>query len=235
MYMKKRILFTILLIIILLSSVFVGYFLSKRISTKKVENTLEIESNIINKNYEDELSEESKSKIEENNVVSEQKNEVNDIETIKEQSKPSNSSASKTATTKNSNTKKNESTNSKVVENNKAIQESKKEEISSSSKTEEVKEENKKLNENTPTEKSIEIVYEVPDKSSLKNDPEYIRLMKNLFETFKECDAKGDEVRISDMDNILTSTCEAVYYKGAEIGWKLRIKYVDGTYKYYKK
>lgn len=92
-----------------------------------------------------------------------------------------------------------------------------------------------KQEEQKEDSKSVEITIETPSKSSFENDSAYINLMKQIFSTFEECDNKGREVRLSDMVNISSSRCESVNYKGTEVGWRLKIRYADGTWKEYKK
>ena len=254
---KNKYVFKLLTFILtLIVSLSLSYFLYRKFSLQNdktdipiienndIENVTEEENNssILDDNKIDDNV--SDSTIEDEIITSPNDNPISNL--IKDNNKTTNSNKNSNKQNNSSN-KNNVSSSSSSSSNNKKQNDSTKndelpkevvkEDTSSNqtATTDDKKENTETTKENTTTEKSIEIIYEVPDISSLKNDPEYIRLMKSLFETFKECDAKGDEVRISDMDNILTSTCEAFYYKGAEIGWKLRINYVDGTSKYYKK
>lgn len=201
------------------------------IDFNNLENNIIEDNSSDSANVEEEITSPNDNPI--SNLIKDNNKTTNSNKNSNKQNNSSNkNNVSSSSSSSSNNTKQNDST-----KNNELPKEVVKEDTSSNqtATTDDKKENTETPKENTTTEKSIEIVYEVPDKLSLKNDPEYIRLMKSLFETFKECDAKGDEVRISDMDNILTSTCEAFYYKGTEIGWKLRINYVDGTSKYYKK
>lgn len=230
--MKKKVLFTILLIIILLISVYIGYIMSKKISTKKVDKKFEI---IIKESNKNELTDEIIEKIEEKNVVLEQKSEEKTTEVIKANPEVSNSSASKSNSMKSSKNKQNKSSTSKVKENIKTVQESK----SEGTKTENYSsnDEETKIEVNKPKEdnKIIEIVVEEPKESDYKNDPEYIKMKKELFSSKNECLKKGIDLNFSDSENIASTMCTSESYKGNEVGFRLYIRYKDGTYKEYKK
>lgn len=125
-------------------------------------------------------------------------------------------------------------TTSKTVETNKKDNNSTSE---SSNKPEatpkiEVKEEHK---EEKKEETTKEVVVEVPDSNSYKDDPAFIKLQKELFRTFKECNDAGEKEWRKDSDNVSNIYCEAEYYKGAEAGIRLYIVYNDKTWKKYSK
>lgn len=138
---------------------------------------------------------------------------------------------SKSASTKNNTTK---TTAPKTVETNKKDNNTTSE---SSNKPEatpkiEVKEEHK---EEKKEETTKEVVVEVPDSNSYKNDPAFIKLQKELFRTFKECNDAGEKEWRKDSDNVSNIYCEAEYYKGAEAGIRLYIVYNDKTWKKYSR
>lgn len=125
-------------------------------------------------------------------------------------------------------------TTSKTVETNKTDSTTTSE---SSNKPEatpkiEVKEEHK---EEKKEETTKEVVVEVPDSNSYKNDPAFIKLQKELFRTFKECNDAGEKEWRKDSDNVSNIYCEAEYYKGAEAGIRLYIVYNDKTWKKYSR
>ena len=216
--------------ICLLIVMFFSYSFYKTYSIKNEIKNIEIDY-IINK--QDEIINDS--------LDEKQKDIISDSEIKEKEAKtPISNSLNETKNTKkdvnikkkNTSNKSNSSSEKQVPNSNKEQNENKVETTIIENKKETPAVEQKKQKGD---EKSIEIVIETPDEESFKNDSAYINLMKQIFSTFNECDKKGDEVRIGDMDNILSSSCEAVYYKGTEIGWKLKIKSVDGTFKYYKK
>ncbi len=96
----------------------------------------------------------------------------------------------------------------------------------------EVKEEHK---EEKKEETTKEVVVEVPDSNSYKDDPAFIKLQKELFRTFKECNDAGEKEWRKDSDNVSNIYCEAEYYKGAEAGIRLYIVYNDKTWKKYSR
>ena len=125
-------------------------------------------------------------------------------------------------------------TTSKTVETNKTDSTTTSE---SSNKPEatpkiEVKEEHK---EEKKEETTKEVVVEVPDSNSYKDDPAFIKLQKELFRTFKECNDAGEKEWRKDSDNVSNIYCEAEYYKGAEAGIRLYIVYNDKTWKKYSR
>ena len=104
-------------------------------------------------------------------------------------------------------------------------------------KVEETKEDEKK---ETPVvkqeeQKSVEITIETPEESSLEKDPTYIKMKKELFSSSSECNNRGMEINLKDMENIASTMCSSESYKGVEVGFRLYIRYKDGTYKEYKK
>ena len=97
----------------------------------------------------------------------------------------------------------------------------------------EVKEDTKE--EKKKTSESVQVIKEEPKKTSIEEDPIYIRMKKELFSSISECNNKGMEVNLKDMDNIASTMCSSESYKGVEVGFRLYIRYNDGTYKEYKK
>ena len=89
--------------------------------------------------------------------------------------------------------------------------------------------------EKEQTSESGQIINEEPEDTSIENDPIYIRMKKELFSSITECNNKGMEVNLSDMENIASTMCSSESYKGVEVGFRLYIRYNDGTYKEYKK
>lgn len=188
-------------------------------------------------------------------IVNDKQDDLVSDSEVKEEIKPSDTpisnSLNETKTTKKDvDTKKNNTTNKS---NNSNKTNTSKSNSSSEKQVSIVKEEQKETKVETTTNddkkeilvikqeekkeesKSVEITIETPSKSSFENDSAYINLMKQIFSTFEECDNKGREIRLSDMVNISATRCESVNYKGTEVGWRLKIRYTDGTWKEYKK
>lgn len=121
------------------------------------------------------------------------------------------------------------------AENEKNNEATKQESVSSNEKKDDSSSVNNSSTEKSKSEQSGEITFETPEVSSFENDSAYINLMKQIFATYEECDIKGREIRLSDMINISSTRCESVNYKGTEVGWRLKVRYTDGTWKEYKK
>ena len=102
-----------------------------------------------------------------------------------------------------------------------------------STKAIEEEDNNEVIKKKDDTTKTKEVVVEIPDANTYKNDPAFIKLQKELFKTFKECNEVGENEWRRDSDNILSSYCEAEYYKGVEAGIRLYIIYNDKTRKKY--
>ena len=85
------------------------------------------------------------------------------------------------------------------------------------------------------TEKTVTIEIEVPEQTSFKDEPAYKNLMKEIFETEAACNKKGYEILYADTVNTSSFMCGSVNYKGAEVGWELSVRYVDGSWKKIKK
>ena len=194
--------------------------------------------------------EESKEELEnfEETIISDTETNSEKIEEKKENvsSPKTNVVEKKVDSKKSSSTKNNTKTATpKVIkdtkkDNNTTLESSNKTETSPKS---EVKEENvkeEKKEEVQPktkeeTSKTIEIVIEEPKEADYKNDPEYIKMKKELFSSKDECLKKGIDLSFSDSENIASTMCISESYKGKEVGFRLYIRYKDGTYKEYKK
>ena len=85
------------------------------------------------------------------------------------------------------------------------------------------------------TEKTVTIEIEVPEQTSFKDEPAYKNLMKEIYETEAACNKKGYEILYADPVNTSSFMCGSVNYKGAEVGWELSVRYVDGSWKKIKK
>jgi cell division protein FtsN len=236
---KKKILSTILLITIVAFGVFVSFRIFKKQSeeaktTEKVEKMVEI-GNKSNENVNIE---------EENEEIIVEKEEEAITEVIEEKPKNNNSSASNNKTSQSTKTSDSKKTESKNTTNQKQevktetkvetkTSEKKKEQPSSTStpKPETIK----PVEEKKEEEKTKEVVVEVPDSKSYKDDPAFIKLQNELFRTFKECNDAGEKEWRKDSDNVSNIYCEAEYYKGAEAGIRLYIVYNDKTWKKYSK
>lgn len=245
--MKKKILSTILLITIVAFGVFVSFRIFKKQSeevktTEKVEKMVEI-GNKSNENVNIE---------EENEEIIVEKEEEAITEVIEEKPKNNNSSASNNKTSQSTKTSDSKKTDSKNTTNQKqevkietkveTKTSEKKEEQQSSTPTPSPKEETKKEEPKTTVEekkeessKTVEKTYEVPDSNTYKNDPAFIKLQKELFKTFKECNDAGEKEWRKDKANVSNIYCEAEYYKGAEAGIRLYIVYNDKTWKKYSR
>ena len=224
--MRKKVLFTILLMIIIAGSVYVGYFLEKEISTKKVEKNNKIEIKTVQPVISDEIVEkEDEKNVDEEQIIEEK---VDNIE--KEQKKSSNSSAGKI----------NESSKTIQKEESKNVQGTNDvipKEDNNVLKSDETKTDDKKIQEEKTEEstKTVEIIIEEPKKSDYENDPVYLQMKKELFSSNEECTSKGIEMSFKDKANIASTMCTSESYKGKEVGYRLFIRYKDGTYKEYKK
>lgn len=236
--MKKKILSTILLITIVLLGVLLCFRLIKRIdnqekTTEKVENMQDDDT----KNNE--------------NVILEEKNET-EVEEIVENDGVNKSKSTPSASKSKTSTIQNASTNKKTSSNTTKKQQSKKDTNVESTKEPVKVEEKKEIVKQEPTstpkqetpkpaeekkeeEKTKEVVIEVPDSKSYKNDSAFIKLQKELFRTFKECNDAGEKEWRKDPDNVSNIYCEAEYYKGAEAGIRLYIVYNDKTWKKYSR
>ena len=143
----------------------------------------------------------------------------------------------KSSSTKNNNTK---TATPKVVkdtkkDNNTTLESSNKTDTSPKSEVKEEKKEEVQSKTKEETSKTIEIVIEEPKESDYKNDPEYIKMKRELFSSKDECLKKGIDLSFSDSENIASTMCTSESYKGKEVGFRLYIRYKDGTYKEYKK
>ena len=223
--MKK---FKIMITISLILFIITGYLYS--ITEKKTD----LKTNIVI-----EESKENLPTIEETSVsdteahseeIEEKPKDINNSKTNVMEKKTQNQK-SKSTPSKNNTPK---ATTSKTVETNKTDSTTTSE---SSNKPEatpkiEVKEEHK---EEKKEETTKEVVVEVPDSNSYKDDPAFIKLQKELFRTFKECNDAGEKEWRKDSDNVSNIYCEAEYYKGAEAGIRLYIVYNDKTWKKYSR
>ena len=215
--MKKKIIIS-LSIIILISVFIMCYFMffnKKDNEIKKVE-----ESNTIIESVE---------------VIEEMEEIQNDIKTeIVEDNENIIDSSSNDNIVSNKNNKKSNTTSSSnvaVKNNNSKVKEEKKNEVTSDVKEEVIPKEEKE-------EKTSELVNDVkeePKETSIEDDPIYIRMKKELFSSISECNNKGMELNLQDMENIASTMCSSESYKGVEVGFRLYIRYNDGTYKEYKK
>lgn len=226
--MKKiKIMITISLILFIIT----GYLYS--ITEKKTDlktNIVIEESKEELENFEETIisdTETNSEKIEENkeNVSSPKTNVVEKKVDSKKSSSTKNNT--KTATPKVvKDTKKNNNTN---------LESSNKTETSPKSEVKEEKKEEVQPKTKEETSKTIEIVIKEPKEADYKNDPEYIKMKKELFSSKDECLKKGIDLSFSDSENIASTMCTSESYKGKEVGFRLYIRYKDGTYKEYKK
>jgi len=215
--MKKKIIIS-LSIIILISVFIMCYFMffnKKDNGIKKVE-----ESNTIIESVE---------------VIEEMEEIQNDIKTeIVEDNEIIIDSSSNDNMVPNKDNKKSNTTSSSnvaVKNNNSKVKEEKKNEVTSDVKEEVIPKEEKE-------EKTSELVNDVkeePKETSIEDDPIYIRMKKELFSSISECNNKGMELNLQDMENIASTMCSSESYNGVEVGFRLYIRYNDGTYKEYKK
>ena len=231
--MKKfKIMITISLILFIITGYL--YFITEKKTDLKTNIVIE-ESKEELENFEETIisdTETNSEKIEENkeNVSSPKTNVVEKKVDSKKSSSTKNNT--KTATPKViKDTKK---------DNNTTLESSNKTETSPKSEVKEEKAKEEKKEEVQPktkeeTSKTIEIVIEEPKEADYKNDPEYIKMKKELFSSKDECLKKGIDLSFSDSENIASTMCTSESYKGKEVGFRLYIRYKDGTYKEYKK
>lgn len=160
-----------------------------------------------------------------------EENENETISNIVESSESVSNSSPNGNIVSNKNNKKNDNTRSTntVKKNNSKVKENK----TVATSQQEIKEEQKE--EKEKTSESVQVVNEEPKETSIEEDPIYIRMKKELFSSISECNNKGMEVNLKDMDNIASTMCSSESYKGVEVGFRLYIRYNDGTYKEYKK
>ena len=226
--MKK---FKIMTIISLVLFIVAGYlyFITDKKTDLKTNIVIE-ESKEELENFEETIisdTETNSEKIEENkeNVSSQKTNVVEKKVDSKKSSSINNNT--KTATPKViKDTKK---------DNNTTLESSNKTETSPKSEVKEEKKEEVQPKTKEETSKTIEIVIEEPKEADYKNDPEYIKMKRELFSSKDECLKKGIDLSFSDSENIASTMCTSESYKGKEVGFRLYIRYKDGTYKEYKK
>jgi hypothetical protein len=226
--MKK---FKIMITISLILFIITGYLYS--ITEKKTD----LKTNIV--------IEESKEELEnfEETIISDTETNSEKIEENKENvsSQKTNVVEKKVDSKKSSSTKNNTKTATpKVIkdtkkDNNTTLESSNKTETSPKSEVKEEKKEEVQPKTKEETSKTIEIVIEEPKEADYKNDPEYIKMKKELFFSKDECLKKGIDLSFSDSENIASTMCTSESYKGKEVGFRLYIRYKDGTYKEYKK
>ncbi len=226
--MKK---FKIMITISLILFIITGYLYS--ITEKKTD----LKTNIV--------IEESKEELEnfEETIISDTETNSEKIEENKENvsSQKTNVVEKKVDSKKSSSTKNNTKTATpKVIkdtkkDNNTTLESSNKTETSPKSEVKEEKKEEVQPKTKEETSKTIEIVIEEPKEADYKNDPEYIKMKKELFSSKDECLKKGIDLSFSDTENIASTMCTSESYKGKEVGFRLYIRYKDGTYKEYKK
>ena len=226
--MKKfKIMITISLILFIITGCL--YFITEKKTDLKTNIVIE-ESKEELENFEETIisdTETNSEKIEENkeNVSSQKTNVVEKKVDSKKSSSTKNNT--KTATPKViKDTKK---------DNNTTLESSNKTETSPKSEVKEEKKEEVQPKTKEETSKTIEIVIEEPKEADYKNDPEYIKMKKELFSSKDECLKKGIDLSFSDTENIASTMCTSESYKGKEVGFRLYIRYKDGTYKEYKK
>lgn len=226
--MKKfKIMITISLILFIITGYL--YFIMEKKNDLKTNIVIE-ESKEELENFEETIisdTETNSEKIEENkeNVSSQKTNVVEKKVDSKKSSSTKNNT--KTATPKViKDTKK---------DNNTTLESSNKTETSPKSEVKEEKKEEVQPKTKEETSKTIEIVIEEPKEADYKNDPEYIKMKKELFSSKDECLKKGIDLSFSDSENIASTMCTSESYKGKEVGFRLYIRYKDGTYKEYKK
>lgn len=226
--MKK---FKIMITISLILFIITGYLYS--ITEKKTN----LKTNIV--------IEESKEELEnfEETIISDTEINSEKIEENKENvsSPKTNVMEKKVDSKKSSSTKNNTKTATpKVIkdtkkDNNTTLESSNKTETSPKSEVKEEKKEEVQPKTKEETSKTIEIVIKEPKEADYKNDPEYIKMKKELFSSKDECLKKGIDLSFSDSENIASTMCTSESYKGKEVGFRLYIRYKDGTYKEYKK
>lgn len=181
---------------------------------------------------------------EQTNEMEENENET--ISNIVESTESVSNSSPNGNTISNKNSKKNDNTSSsnRVKKNNSKVKnnqtpEVKKEEIPTNNKiendSEQIVQKSEEKEEKGTTSKSVEVIIETPEETSIEKDPTYIRMKKELFSSSSECNNKGMEINLKDMENIASTMCSSESYKGVEVGFRLYIRYKDGTYKEYKK
>ena len=226
--MKK---FKIMITISLILFIITGYLYS--ITEKKND----LKTNIVIEEYKEELENFEETIISDIETNSEKKEENKEnVSSLKTNVVEKKVDSKKSSSTKN-NTK---TATPKVVkdtkkDNNITSESSNKTETFPKSEVKEEKKEEVQPKTKEETSKTIEIVIEEPKEADYKNDPEYIKMKKELFSSKDECLKKGIDLNFSDSENIASTMCTSESYKGNEVGFRLYIRYKDGTYKEYKK
>lgn len=226
--MKK---FKIMITISLILFIITGYLYS--ITEKKTD----LRTNIVIEESKEELEKFEETIISDTEASSEKMEEKKENVSIPK----TNVVEKKVDSKKSSSTKNNTKTATpKVVKdtkknNNTTLDSSNKTETSPKSEVKEEKKEEVQPKTKEETSKTIEIVIEEPKEADYKNDPEYIKMKKELFSSKDECLKKGIDLSFSDSENIASTMCTSESYKGKEVGFRLYIRYKDGTYKEYKK
>ncbi len=228
--MNKRIIFSLfVLFIISLNLIFYIHFSRGNIEEKTMNNGQVAETVVLEENNEmEEIKDETISNVVESSESFISNDSDRDVVLIENNKKNDNSSSSNTVRKPN---------NSKIKENIK--KEELKEEIpvinNEQEQSTQIVDKREEKEEEGKTSKSVEVVIEIPDETSIENDPTYIRMKKELYSSISECNNKGMEINLKDMENIASTMCASESYKGVEIGFRLYIRYNDGTYKEYKK
>ena len=228
--MKKWIIITLFVIFIISLNFMLYIRLSNKEINEEIMNSEQFNETVILEEQTNEMEEN------ENETIS---NNVESTESVSNSSPNGN-------TISNKNSKKNDNTSSsnRVKKNNSKVKnnqttEVKKEEIPTNNKIEndsdQIVQKSKEKEVKGTTSKSVEVIIETPEETSIEKDPTYIRMKKELFSSSSECNNKGMEINLKDMENIASTMCSSESYKGVEVGFRLYIRYKDGTYKEYKK
>ena len=227
--MNKRIIISLFIIFIIsLNFMFYIHFSKGNIEEKTMSNEQITETVVL----------------EENNEMEEIKDEAisNDVESS--ESIINNDSSRNIVPVENNKKNDNTSSSNRVKKNNSKVKnnqtpEVKKEEIPTNNKiendSEKIVQKSKEKEEKGTTSKSVEVIIETPEETSIEKDPTYIRMKKELFSSSSECNNKGMEINLKEMENIASTMCSSESYKGVEVGFRLYIRYKNGTYKEYKK
>ena len=90
-------------------------------------------------------------------------------------------------------------------------------------------------NSNCETKFNDEVNNLSEEKENEENNDQIISKEEKIKVCKDECLKKGIDLSFSDSENIASTMCTSESYKGKEVGFRLYIRYKDGTYKEYKK
>lgn len=214
--MKKKSLI-IIGVFLLLIAIGLGVYFKFYSKDEKSSETLKSQIEITKVQSEgDELDLTEKDESETNNKITIEKEQSNtnndDDKTIKDSDdnkSKNNQEIKKTGTVQNNTNNKVENKNEDIVESNKVV-------------------------ENNKVEEKNSVLEEKEEQPIITTNSEYEEMKKIYrYKTSSECYQASLEVIATDTENIKNAVCESGAYKGELVGYKMIIKYNNGTNKIY--